>query len=240
MEKMEKYFDQFETKEEKNNRRSGIFFGIIGVATLIIAIIGTTLAYFSIGANSEAGVDAQAALVNIIYTDGSNISITDLIPATESVARAGYGKASGQCIDDNGRTVCGTYQFSIENGGTDSISITGVLTVTLNEAAGENYTGFSNLSYIVYDVTDSANPSVVKNTTLFPTTVGDTASIFGSNLNTTVTIDGQETKQYEMLIWLNEAGANNDVEQGAHFTASVSVKAYGSNDGRITGEISGA
>jgi len=57
---------------------------------------------------------------------------------------------------------------------------------------------------------------------------------------TTVTIDGQETKQYEMLIWLNEAGANNDVEQGAHFTASVSVKAYGSNDGRITGEISGA
>ena len=54
---------------EREDKR-GIFFGVIGVLTLIVAIIGASLAYFSINARSrENALTVQAATVKIVYED---------------------------------------------------------------------------------------------------------------------------------------------------------------------------
>ena len=47
---------------EKEDKR-GIFFGVIGVLTLIVAIIGASLAYFSINAKSEYALGKRCANV---------------------------------------------------------------------------------------------------------------------------------------------------------------------------------
>ena len=61
-------------KEDKR----GIFFGVVGVLTLIVAIIGATLAYFSINAQSEKNaLIVQAASVQIVYEDGNKIEIIE-------------------------------------------------------------------------------------------------------------------------------------------------------------------
>ena len=44
--------DNYEREDKKGN---GLFLGIVGVATLIVAIIGASFAYFSIQASSEEG-----------------------------------------------------------------------------------------------------------------------------------------------------------------------------------------
>ena len=52
---------------EKEDKR-GIFFGVIGVLTFIVAIIGASLAYFSINAKSEDNaLTVKAATVKIVY-----------------------------------------------------------------------------------------------------------------------------------------------------------------------------
>lgn len=52
---------------EKEDKR-GIFFGVIGVLTLIVAIIGASFAYFSINAKSDKdAVKVKAASVQIVY-----------------------------------------------------------------------------------------------------------------------------------------------------------------------------
>lgn len=142
----------------KENKGKEIFFGVVALATLIVAIIGATLAYFSITASSNEGaVNATAAVVSIAYNDGQQVTAQadQLIPADfEDVVQPVYekyikGKVAGDtapemniCLDDNLRQVCSVYRFTI------SSDVDREVTATLNNE--EN--GFTYLSYAVYDV----------------------------------------------------------------------------------------
>ena len=136
-----------------------IFFGVVALATLIVAIIGATLAYFSITASSNEGaVNATAAVVSIEYNDGQQVTAQadQLIPSTLSVVQTVYEArfkdatniekpedAANICIDSNGRQVCSAYRFTIRS------DIERTVTALLNNE--EN--GFTYLSYAVYNVT---------------------------------------------------------------------------------------
>ena len=70
-------------KRKDNEDKKGIFFGIIGVLTLIVAIIGASFAYFSINARSETdALTVNAASVQIVYEHGNKLEIKDLIPSS--------------------------------------------------------------------------------------------------------------------------------------------------------------
>lgn len=148
-------------KIENKLKSRDIFYAIIALATLIVAIIGATLAYFSITASSEEGaVNARAATVSISYDDGKQVSAAadKLIPATLDIVKAAYNAARGSfpengiaegdpnlCIDDKGQQVCSIYRFSIQ-----SDSQKDVTAKLLNE-----HNAFSYLAYAVYDVTNT-------------------------------------------------------------------------------------
>ena len=57
----------------ENNSRKGIFYGLVGVATLVVAIIGATYAYFSVTQTSEDYLYGKAA------TAGLNVNV-DVAP----------------------------------------------------------------------------------------------------------------------------------------------------------------
>ena len=143
-----------------SNKSRDIFMGVVAVATLIVAIVGATLAYFSITASSNEGaVNATAAIVSIEYNDGKQVTAqaNALIPADfESVVQDVYekkvlvntevfediSKASNLCIDSNGREVCSVYRFTIYS------DVERQITATLNTESN----GFEHLRYAVYDV----------------------------------------------------------------------------------------
>ena len=146
----------------KNDTRGrDIFFGVVAIATLIVAIVGATLAYFSVTASSNEGaVNTQAAIVSIEYNDGQQVTAQadQLIPATLEVVQTVYENrivglepTEGQdpselgnvCIDSNNRQVCSAYRFTIRS------DVERTITATLNNE--EN--GFTYLSYAVYNVT---------------------------------------------------------------------------------------
>jgi len=146
--------------ENKLNARD-LFYGIVAVATLIVAIIGATLAYFSITASSREGaVNATAATVSINYNDGQQVSAQadELIPATFDVVQRAYIASQdlfdedgvieegdrNVCIDLYDQQVCSIYRFSI------SSDIVRSVTAKLNNEHNE----FNYLSYAVYDVTN--------------------------------------------------------------------------------------
>ena len=161
---------------EREDKR-GIFFGVIGVLTLIVAIIGASLAYFSINASSKKdAITVQAASLQIVYEDGNQLNVKGIIPSTKSVAMetfrrylaketytADLGEGDTQvayekCIDDKGYTVCGVYDFSLTNNGVNSANVTVriVPTVTVTNEEGEEVptteTQFKNLKYALYDI----------------------------------------------------------------------------------------
>ena len=79
------YYENRRSDIVNDNKSRDIFYGVVAVATLIVALIGATLAYFSITANSSEGaVNARAAVVSIIYEDGQAkiAQAENMIPVT--------------------------------------------------------------------------------------------------------------------------------------------------------------
>lgn len=141
-----------------DNRGKDIFYGVVAIATLIVAIIGATLAYFSVTASSNEGaVNATAAIVSIEYNDGQQVTAQakELIPATLEVVQQVYENkvatlthedltTENVCIDRNDRQVCSAYRFTVRS------DVERTITATLNN----EHNGFTYLSYAVYDITN--------------------------------------------------------------------------------------
>lgn len=160
------------SKVENEENKRNVFNIIIGVSTLLIAILGATFAYFSATATSkENDVNVKSAYVSISYDGGTEIKASNLIPATQTVAITKFKKdvesigviddpnltfidqdeytndLERRCIDAKGREVCYVYQFTIisdgEAGGKTNIN--GTIKINQNQ--------FDNLSYLLYEVT---------------------------------------------------------------------------------------
>lgn len=79
--------------EQKKNNGKGVFYGVIAVATLIVAIIGATFAYFTASANSsDNALSATAAHVEVNYLEGRQLVATNLIPSSAEVVAAAYAR----------------------------------------------------------------------------------------------------------------------------------------------------
>ena len=61
---------------EDNRKGNGIFLGIVGVATLIVAIIGASFAYFSAQASS-----AEGAVNLTAYEFNAGLSLREIYPS---------------------------------------------------------------------------------------------------------------------------------------------------------------
>ena len=143
-----------------DNKSRDIFYGVVAIATLIVALVGATLAYFSISASSSEGaVGAKAAVVSIEYNDGQQVSAQadKLIPASYEVVKKVYERNRANftdegepemnvCLDDNDQQVCSIYRFTIRS------DVERTLTATLNSESNS----FSYLAYAVRDVTNNA------------------------------------------------------------------------------------
>ena len=149
-----------------DNKSRDIFYGVVAVATLIVAIVGATLAYFSISASSNEGaVNAKAAVVSINYNDTQQVTAqaTELIPSSLKIMQYYYelALASGdfattegthetnKCQDANNKEVCSVYRFSVSVSD-GSKNITAMLRSEDND--------FNYLAYAVRDVSSSCTP----------------------------------------------------------------------------------
>lgn len=246
---------------EKEDKR-GIFFGVIGVLTLIVAIIGASLAYFSINAKSEDNaLTVRAATVKIIYEDGNKLNVNNIIPSTQAIAlrtftRTGEDDSNGgtykNCVDDNGFNVCGYYDFTLTNEGPTEMEITAKVTPTALVKEEKNDEGnvttpaeipFKHLKFVLYDRTgvsgefDNGSSIIYTGTVPYSEVSSDYTEfgLLGANGDETMKIAGNgTTKNLRLFVWLDEAGADNDVEQGATFKGTVNIEVKGTKS--ITGE----
>lgn len=139
-------------KEQKNNGR-GIFYGVIGVATLVVAIIGATFAYFTATATNATNITGNMASVSF-GLDVHKVTTADdkkggMIPMSNSMVEAavkGTNKTDVNadttgpqiCVDDNGNAVCQIYKISVTNSGTAGMFLDGYVGLTGGSDSGTN------------------------------------------------------------------------------------------------------
>lgn len=231
---------------EKEDKR-GIFFGIVGVLTLIVAIIGASLAYFSINAKSDKdALIVQSATVKIVYEDGDKLlNVEELIPSTQEIAirtleRTGDTNSAGEyykaCEDDNGYTVCGYYDFTLTNGGPNEMNISAkVIPSELEEEAIR----FTHLKFALYDRSTVSDDEYNNGALINSGTIGyDEFSLLDDDSEPLKIAGNNTVKNLRLFVWLNEAGKENDNEQGATFKGTIEITVL-DNEGNAQGSISG-
>ena len=157
---------------ENNNRNNGrgIFYGVIGVATLVVAIIGATFAYFSAQVTGINNMETGSTTLSLDYEtvtaeglkndlipieldgkDGSGVAYSPELaakfPSQYGINGATFASVPGvtatSCKDNNLNSICSVYTFKISNpSATVAQTVYGSITVNVNE--------FENLHYAVF------------------------------------------------------------------------------------------
>lgn len=126
---------------EENRKGPGIFYAVVGVATLVVAIIGATFAFFSANASNGTdiqGTTAKAGGLNLKVTpltegvvDGKTANMIPLnINDTEAEKEQFTQAITNGCVDKNGNRVCQIYAIKVANkSNTAKIQVTGELSL---------------------------------------------------------------------------------------------------------------
>lgn len=207
----------------ENNNGRGLFYGVIGVATLIVAIIGATFAYFSVNANITNNNGISGDTVNVSDTTITGTltretpSTVSMVPLkTEDLQKGITGEGGQQCIDKNGAKVCDIYTLTINNTSSAPVSLTGNLTITATDMA--------DLRWALIESTTSATGATAKE-------VSDTVIVANEVLAATT-----GTKTYYFVIWFNETDVDQNTQAGKSYTGTVAFSA--ANGGKITAQFS--
>lgn len=237
--------------EKDERRRNGIFLGIVGVATLIVAIIGASFAYFSAqAASANSAIDIQAYEFNaslsmqelyqsdkgLIPVDPTGTIQNATAPNNTNLAYA--LNVAKKCEDDHNLRICALYEVTITNGGSAALNLNGSIVTTANNASTRSgATAFQNLQY--RDVTASGEGE--NRTYTIGSTATPLATTVGGSINIgTITVNpGTPVKKY-ILIYLNELMESNEPqdqsnEMGATFQGQVVYASEGANTNRLTG-----
>lgn len=153
--------------EENNNRKGpGIFYAVVGVATLVVAIVGASFAYFSaVGTtsgstitgttNDISGANLSVSVQKIAYT-GVTDATGKLVPADLNAATtAGINQALTAKCEKNGYTGCHVYRITAST--TQTISNANLfldMAVTANTK--------TNWKYVVFQGSENEATSITK------------------------------------------------------------------------------
>lgn len=237
--------------ENKNNGR-GIFYGVIGVATLVVAIIGATFAYFTATISQNNAINVGSTTVKLaIGTQESNFK-TNLIPVdtytvtydtdgvteksrTPNTAFYRYpgltttGKGTGTCVDDNGNSICSVYQVEVKNPqGSAAQYIEGALTPVAN-------TGFEDMEYAVFSGTadtvgKQTNKFEVHGTKSAATQAGNGALIYQGKIGGTTELNKEQ-------LWGENSKVLLEANQSTVYTIVVWLEDTGKEQNAQQGKV---
>jgi len=204
-----------------------IFLSVIGIATLLVAIIGATFAWFSVNVsgNDEASsiFVTTAVLGSITFTDGTEIRMENIRPETSpsrtktfTVANTGEGS--------NDLTSPIHYKVTLD-------VVTNTLSAKANKSQGAPIV---NGDYFVHSLASEAATTDLTSATLTGTctpahiamaeTAVPTADTQLGDTNTNVgTICGTATHSYTYTIAFKEAEADQNAAQGQSFVGRLQV-----------------
>ena len=200
--------------EGKNNT---VLLTIIGIATLLIAVVGATFAYFSAtltGTNNEKEYTVRSATVGTEFNGGVDITATGIYPKEEA-----WGTKTFSIKTTSTKGVSTKYRISLVIDDNDTTADT-----TISDGAGHVKRFQANaLSYTLTAIEANA---ATKGTmpTATETKIADPSKdiVFGE-----ATIYGNDavevTQTYTLSMFFKDTGTDQNANQGAQFKAHISI-----------------
>ena len=197
----------------ENNRGQTIFMSVIGVATLLVAIIGATFAYFTIqvtGNNTASSITITTAdVAGVTFTDGPAITVANAYP--------GYSKQK-------------TFTVASTDGGADS-SIDYIIELVTSNA--QLAAASQNTNEVYYTISGSKPNGSTGTVSPSTSTTANLPTTTGRSTVGTGTLKGNETHTWTFTVGIAERGSAQDYLQGKTYAGILQVSTA-SNDGMRT------
>lgn len=221
----------------ENKKGSGVFLGVVSVATLIVAIIGATFAFFS----TQTGSENNAVNVGAYEFATSVKSVERVYPIKEDETKFTKGiiplsaatnvgdttylmkalSADKKCIDDKGYMVCALYKVTLTNTSTVAAEMNLSVKTTKN-VAGAGGSKFTDLTFQALSGNEEAFTLNSTAVTLLANE-GEANDITG----VTITADAAETTGvaketvHYFVVYLNESNETQSTQMGAKYEGQL-------------------
>ena len=235
----------------ENKNGQGIFYGVIGVATLIVAIIGATFAYFS--ASTTGGAENLQGQT-LGGTEGGVLSLTvekiafsstdatslDLVPTNITTANAQNAvtakceSTSGVAGDSTKYTGCHLYRI-VATAGSD-IAGADLKLATFAPVA----TVKTDYNYAIWSTTDAATATTytLGTNVSAATGSGEVASASPKTVFTSQAMTKNTPIVYYMLVWVADDNAvqngGDDNDATGSYSGTLSLEASGGSTVKAT------
>lgn len=245
----------------ENSKGRGIFLGVVSVATLIVAIIGATFAWFSASVGSGENdvnltayqFDAKLTVERVFPTaENASKKIIPFVP--NEVLRAGdanetnnmnyaLNEATDKCVDSSGYLVCSLYKITVTNNGSDAIELDGSVTTmeTTPTETGTTMTANGNLKAQIISYADGKYTYThdLSKALALPNTVSGSEKLIMNPATLTVgATTGANTAELYVLVWLNDTTENQSSMMGASYKGQFIFSAVGMGAGnQLTGKF---
>lgn len=195
-----------------NNNGKGreIFYGVIGVATLVVAIMGATFAYFTASAVNNTTITGNAATISLSVAV-TKITHADenkggMIPMSNSMVHPAVSKYTGDvtsvgdndggvCMDDNGNAVCQIYKITLTNNSTAAVMVDGYTALINGSGTPSDYSYTTNNSNTMRwaQASCTGTGDSLACTTQVTTALGATSELTLANIDAPSDSDGKNS-----------------------------------------------
>ena len=230
---------------EQKGAGRGIFYGVIGVATLVVAIIGATFAYFTAqaqtnyvnnisgGTNDDLAGALSVTVEKVAFT-GVSAASNSLVPTNlDGTSTAGINAALTKKCEDAGYTGCHLYRITAKS--TQTIAAASVNLATLSATTAGTNTE-SDWKYSIYTGSESVASALVGTggVSMPVSTAVDMHAGAGMTANTDYV--------YYLLIYLQDdnAAQNEGDANDSTGTYSGTVTLTAANGGQVTATFTAA
>ena len=243
----------------ENSKGRGIFLGVVSVATLIVAIIGATFAWFSASVSSgENDVNLTA------YQFDANLTVERVFPTAENaskkiipfvpdkVLREGLenetnnmnyalNEATDKCVDSSGYLVCSLYKITVTNNGSDAIELDGTVTTIETTQLTETGTTLTANGALKAQIISYADGKYTYTHDLSKALAlpnkGESGKLIMDPATLTVgATPAANTAELYVLVWLNDSTENQSSMMGASYKGQFIFSAVGMGAGnQLTG-----
>ena len=221
---------------EENSKRNGtgIFYAIVGIATLIVAIVGATFAYFSASANATGTPisgsthdisPSNFTLTTAKYTFASTSAASNnLVPAElTSNTTTGINKALTAKCENAGYTGC--HVWTITASSTVAVNAANIyldMAVTASDK--------TSWKYLVYTGSATSASAIKVNATQITKAATTTAVSDDVDIHAGAAMAAGTTYTYYVLVWLentNSAQNTGTTNSLGTYNGTVTLQALG-------------
>ncbi len=192
---------------ENKQRNKALFCGIILVLAFIVTT-SSTVAFFTVSKSDNETIVGEAAKEDLSLSVSAVTDVAKgLIPIREADITKGLKGEGSACIDANGNTVCQIYKFTVTNNSDVNVAVNGEVKLTPEE-------GLTNLRWALLTSDKLQIDGESKDTSNISLVSDDIINVGASN-----------SKDYYIVVYLNDTGEEQDAEQGKGFSGTVTFYA---------------